>query len=206
MNKSYGLIMSAPMMLAYLSDMKSMTRRTKGLDKINENPDDWRFRGIVKSTNSYAALFDHGENKPGGLAVNLPYGFTGQATLYFKETYQTGIGILNKHSTRIFYKVDTQFDVDKWKSSMFMPRRYSRFQGVPITNVRVERLQDITSNDALAEGTPDYRTPENNWDMRQCYFHLWDLLNSKRGHPASRNDWVWVYEFPKYSIYKATIK
>lgn len=199
MNKSYGIIMSTPMVLAYLKGAKIMTRRTKGLNKINENPDDWQLLGITNHfKDGPAAVFNQGENKPGGWAVKLPYGFTGQDTLYFKETYQTGTGILNKHSTSIFYKADTQFDVKKWRSSMFMPRIYSRFQNIPIINVRVERLLDITNADALAEGTPDYRTKENNWDMRQCYFHLWDLLNAKRGHPASRNDWVWVYEFPKY--------
>ena len=194
MNKSYGIIMSKPMVLAYLDNKKYMTRRTKGLNEINKNPDEWEFKGIFEWGAIFSSRYHIGKN----MNITLPYGRAEQDTLYFKETYQIGEGITSKSATSIYYKADTAFDIKKWKSSMFMPRAYSRFQNIPITNVRVERLQDITNNDALAEGTPDLRTIENNWDLRQCYFYLWDSLNAKRGHPVSRNDWVWVYEFPRY--------
>jgi hypothetical protein len=195
MNKSYGLIMSVPMVLAYLADKKTQTRRTKGLNKINQNPDDWQFNGIVNFTDGPAAVFSH-ENNPGGLAVKLPYGFTGQDTLYFKETYQ-----LENDKKYIYYKADTAFEIQKWCSSMFMPRAYSRFQNIPILNVRVERLQAITEQEAKDEGVTTLPPKGfiHSASYRSEYFNLWDTLNAKRGHPASKNEWVFVYEFPPYS-------
>jgi hypothetical protein len=80
----------------------------------------------------------------------------------------------------------------RWRPAIFMSRWMTRII-TPVLNVRVERLQDITNNDAVDEGTPDLRTVENNWDMRDCYFHLWNEINTM---PASKNPWIWVYEFP----------
>ena len=81
----------------------------------------------------------------------------------------------------------------KWRPSIHMPRWASRIT-LEITSVRVERLQKITNNDALAEGTPDLRTIKNNWDMKHCFSHLWDSINGKK-HPWTSNPWVWVIEF-----------
>lgn len=78
--------------------------------------------------------------------------------------------------------------------SIFMPRWASRIT-LEITGVRVERLQDISNEDALAEGTPDLRTIENNWDMRRCFQSLWESINGADSWAA--NPWVWVIEFKR---------
>ena len=83
----------------------------------------------------------------------------------------------------------------KWRPAMFMYRWASRID-LEITGIRVERLQDITNNDALAEGTPDIRTIENGYDMRDCFRALWDQINGKT-HPWDTNPWVWVIQFKK---------
>jgi hypothetical protein len=59
----------------------------------------------------------------------------------------------------------------------------------------VERLREIDNVDALAEGTQDLRTKENNWDRRDCFRELWNSINAKRGFGWDKNPWVWVVEF-----------
>jgi len=82
--------------------------------------------------------------------------------------------------------------VTTWKPSIHMPRAVSRIT-LRITDVRVERLQDISNNDADAEGTSDLRTIENGWDMSRCYQELWEAINGAGSWEA--NPWVWVLEF-----------
>lgn len=102
--------------------------------------------------------------------------------------------------------------------SIHMPRWASRLT-LEITAARVERLQDISKEDAQAEGlstlTKDgslykYGIPDrdgwpgtdddgwtwSNWhpDPRQAFRRLWDSINSDRASWAS-NPWVWVIEF-----------
>lgn len=93
----------------------------------------------------------------------------------------------------------------KWLPSIHMPRWASRIT-LEITNIRVERLQEITEGDAYREGcsmdrfTPDdYKNP---WcDVTQPiainnFSSLWNSINGKK-HPWESKPWVWVIEFKK---------
>jgi hypothetical protein len=60
-----------------------------------------------------------------------------------------------------------------------------------ITEVRVERLQEISESDAEAEGV----TSHGGLSAVFMYAELWDSLNEKRGHGWDLNPWVWVIEF-----------
>lgn len=88
------------------------------------------------------------------------------------------------------------------RSPIHMPRWASRLT-LEVTGVRVERLQDITPDDARAEGHPHVpgteRYPQEVHDdaARDWFMDLWDGLNAKRGHPWESNPWVWVVEFRK---------
>jgi hypothetical protein len=95
----------------------------------------------------------------------------------------------------------------KWKPSIFMPKKKCRIF-LEITDVRVERLQDISEEDAIAEGI---KKTWINDDIKQCRFKnyindgkgskspidsfnsLWVSINGKDSWKA--NPWVWVYEF-----------
>ena len=106
----------------------------------------------------------------------------------------------------------------KWRPSIFMPRWASRIE-LEIIDVRVEQVQEITPDDALAEGVQakpyvvhppiyegidDYL--ENGGSVYDCpgvtvygstaeFARLWDSINADRGYPFSDNVWVWVVEF-----------
>jgi len=80
----------------------------------------------------------------------------------------------------------------KWKPSIHMPRKAARIF-LEVKSMRVERLQDITEEDALAEGIVPYDT----YTAKRLFMNLWNTLNSKRGFIWASNPWVWVIEFER---------
>ncbi len=86
-----------------------------------------------------------------------------------------------------------------WKRpAIHMPRRASRIT-LEVTGVRVEQLQQIDWEDAIAEGIRDPRRAAWRVDpVEGCvakYRELWDSLNAARGYGWGANRWVWVVEF-----------
>lgn len=83
----------------------------------------------------------------------------------------------------------------RWRPSIFMPRWASRIT-LEITGVRVERLNEIRSDDCIAEGILPIGV-EHSPDMpRREFQQRWDQINGKK-HPWDSNPWVWVIEFTK---------
>jgi len=89
----------------------------------------------------------------------------------------------------------------RWRGGRFMPRWASRIT-LEITDVRVERVQEISEDDVLAEGCglrPWYLNasgyPEG--PRTAGFAELWDSINAKRGYPWEDNPWVWVVEFER---------
>lgn len=91
--------------------------------------------------------------------------------------------------------------VGKLRPSMFLPRKFSRID-LEVTEVRVQRLQEISEEDARAEGIavdqlnhairPD---DDIHWGGAVEYFaELWDSINGKKA-PWSSNPWVWAISF-----------
>ena len=68
-----------------------------------------------------------------------------------------------------------------------------------ITEVRVERLQEITEGDAIKEGIkPIYFTTGKQVDTLPRFRYLWNSINAKRGYGHDTNPWVWVISFLLY--------
>lgn len=70
-----------------------------------------------------------------------------------------------------------------------MPRWASRLT-LRLTDVRVQRVQEITEDDAIAEGIP------RAYPIAKVEFQdLWDDINAERGYPWPSNPWVWALSF-----------
>lgn len=82
----------------------------------------------------------------------------------------------------------------KWRPSIHMPRRISRIT-LEIADVRVERLHDISAEDAKAEGVEPFHL--NGWcddqKFRGEFYNLWMEINGPDSWDA--NPWVWAIEF-----------
>lgn len=96
----------------------------------------------------------------------------------------------------------------RWRSPIRMPHWASRLT-LRVANVRVERVQEITEADAIAEGV----RPEFECDIatfvcggpllsthRLGYKHRWDELNAKRGFGWDVNPFVWVVTFERVMV------
>ena len=87
---------------------------------------------------------------------------------------------------------------DRWFPSTHMPRKVARIF-LEVKSVRVERLQDITPQDAEAEGF--YCIYEKSIPFQsligKSFEATWDSLNAKRGYSWKSNPWVWVIEFER---------
>lgn len=92
-----------------------------------------------------------------------------------------------------------------WRPSIHMPRWASRIT-LEVTGVRVERLQDITEEEAEQEGSNgcSAESPCPISDLSKpfvCGFaQTWNSLNAKRGYPWQSNPWVWVVDFSRLNI------
>jgi hypothetical protein len=86
------------------------------------------------------------------------------------------------------------WDMLKWRSPLFMPRWASRIN-LRVVSVRLQHLNDITDEDAVAEGVTedDVKAIGALW-ARDAYKVLWDRINRKRA-PWASNVWVARIEF-----------
>ncbi|UWS06787.1 hypothetical protein [Phaeobacter inhibens] len=124
--------------------------------------------------------------------------------LWVRERFAvSGIGWGKKPSEAIGGRVHFHADSDhgwqsywgNWRPSIHMPRWASRLT-LTVTQVRVERLQDIRREDAIAEGCPGYvsRDGEDGVSPEEEFHGLWESLNAERA-PWSKNPWVAAYTF-----------
>ena len=186
-----------------LDGSKTMTRRLRGLDKVNENPDGWELFEIIVEHFYYFHNHRTGED----LDIKCPYGVIGDE-MWLKESYCYKADPITAviYEDEIWYRATTPdvmkvdddggqayrkdgLEASPWISPMFMPKKFSRFKR-PITTLRCERLQDITYGDCIKEGVDvsDIRYRPG-WDASK-FINLWDSINPD--HPWSKNEWVWV--------------
>jgi hypothetical protein len=187
------ILFSTPMVLAILDGRKTQTRRI-----VKPQPSS----GIRKSVFVKSGLEDgHGrEIKPRYQPSDI---------LWVRETWaEVSSGIIEYKAT---YKepytgsaeIDHVGNKIKWRPSIHMPREAARIF-LRVKNVRVERLRDITEEDArdegilLSYGASDKRVCRFQ-NYRDAFRALWDDLNKKRGYGWNMNPWVWVVEFEHMS-------
>jgi hypothetical protein len=232
MIEEHPILMSGPMVRAILEGRKTQTRRmvklpkSKGLEYRFEGA---RVDGGDNSPFScgqyfhmpFRSLSDGRDGWKQGTSARIfcPYGAPGDR-LWVKETHaRIHEGILahldpepdngeqfnNGWST--VYRADgepanwKQYGIH-WKPSIFMRRQYSRLT-LEIQDVRVQRLQDISEEDAKAEGFIQMKvggTPQEaigHTSYHDGYRYLWECLNGKGSW--AKNPWVWVIEFKTFS-------
>jgi len=195
------MLFSTMMVQALLANRKTMTRRLKGLDAINKDPDAAVFnRFEVKLDNSLHAIFQVNGND---IAVKCPYGNIGDV-LWVREKFR-----VNESQTGFpfhFYTDDdyTNKDSEKWKPSLFMPKAACRFF-LEVTDIRLERLQRITEFDAISEGIQETGIADYPYKLYsgkkgehsgcakaiRSFESLWQAINSN----WNLNPWVWVVCF-----------
>lgn len=203
----HPILFSTPMVQAILDGRKTMTRRVLKVQPPNDN---YKILTIMSTTGDKRIEGKHHWAVLNGLNITddqriyfkCPYGQVGDR-LWVREAWAEGMNV----PVPAIYKADKEWtDIKiKWKPSIFMPRWASRIT-LEITNIRVERLQEITEEDCKKEGIelkcwkmwrpPDTEIP---YTRRDHFEALWDFINGKK-YPWSSNPWVWVVEFKKLNM------
>lgn len=111
--------------------------------------------------------------------------------LYVRETWCKGSWMNEKE--RYYYKADDNDFHCVWHPSIHMPKEAARIW-LRVTDVRAERLQDMTDDDAEAEGCFDYTSTALGFP------DVWDSTIKKSDIDRcgwAANPWVWVIEFER---------
>ena len=180
------ILFSGPMVRALLAGTKTQTRRACKPSKT-------------------LAILDNGWLAQRDDDV-CPYGVPGDR-LWVKESIKCvsfcGTSLPSDEVLSLFCADDTPTKADAWPwkrpflPSMFMPLGLSRIT-LEETEVRVQRLQDISEEDALAEGVEP-----KTWGARAmagqgaraAYAELWDEINGAGAWTI--NPWVWAISFKR---------
>jgi hypothetical protein len=89
----------------------------------------------------------------------------------------------------------------KWHPSIHMPKWASRLT-LKITGVDVQRINDITDEEAIAEGTrPHQDVTQYEGKFVNQFLREWDYIYASRGMGRKENPWVWVIKFETVEVY-----
>lgn len=185
MKKERPILFQTEMVKAILEGRKTMTRRI-----IKPQPNDnWET--------------EEGES----ILKYCPYGEIGDV-LWVRETFS--INNLFANGIKYTYKADLSEDVNllKWKPSIFMPKEACRIW-LQIADIKTERLQDISEEDAIKEGVEklikfgqpagykDYlNVPEIGFTTaKESFRTLWISINGEESW--NQNPWVWCVSFKR---------
>ena len=209
------ILFNSKMVSAILEGHKTQTRRV-----IKPQPD---FSGVIypsllkwRRFRSKWGAFPQNASK-GSIpifAYNCPFGKVGDK-LYVREKFQLSKGDfaptleeeLSKKPRVLYYASDNPRyrDKDKWKPSIHMPKWASRIT-LEITDIRVEQLQDISGEDAKAEGSEMIASyiagitheqfGSKQATYRQGFVASWDSI-AKKEYQWDNNSFVWVISFKR---------
>lgn len=190
------ILFNTEMVRAILDGRKTCTRRV-----IKPQP-------YGKCTYPLGFVTDSTEKKEVGC-----FGFgvdeCGGSIQYAKPSYQPGDILYVRETWKnapngYYYYEDWQrndiADVTKWKPSIHMPKEAARIW-LEVTNVRVERLQDITTNQIEQEGVEaEYPHVLNGEEKKYAFQNLWNSTIKKSDldfYGWDANPYVWVIEFER---------
>lgn len=208
--KERGIIFAGESVRAIISGRKTQTRRI-----VKPRHDFYMGEREGGSSWPYFEPYVYADPEP--IEVPCPYGVPGDR-LCVKETWRPSWhddiracveyradGAKIKPTIRdegvgfhFFGECDASEPTDRWRSSMFMPRWASRLT-LEVVAVRVERLQEITEADAIAEGCEGHPVdghagyPIGGSPVDE-YRDGWNSINGKRA-PWASNPWVWAVTF-----------
>lgn len=202
MSKEKGILFTTEMIQAILSGGKTQTRRVLSPQPV---------ASVMWSEQQQAWYAEeperHSEHDKQYGVIKLPY-HVGDV-LYCRETWQPVMATAYRGSDGIqqtpnpnddsevaIYKAG--WDMSKpgrWRSGRFMPKWAARLW-LEVLKVQVERVQDITEEDAIAEGMRPPGSGSFLIDYPRFQFVLaWDKINAKLGYSWESNPWVAVYAF-----------
>ena len=209
------ILFSGPMIRALLAGEKTQTRRVMSPQPVFAQVHSWRGKTLHDGEARWWCWGRHvfgqvdcnGEDFQAAFRPLCPYGVPGDS-LWVRETWRAEE--LEDGSDGVRYAADDAFLTiqptpeaaaawaaaddngrhgESWRPSIFMPRWASRLL-LQVADIRVQRVQAITEQDAWAEGVGDYGFPR---DRDQV---LWDQLNGKRpGCSWADDPWVWAVTF-----------
>jgi hypothetical protein len=187
--KELPIIFNYEMVRAISDGRKTMTRRilkpqpTKPFDAVFFSPLYGWFTG---------------NGLTGETIEKLNTRFDGCDRLWVRETWRQAYpktsysdGIVYKADKKKALGMDEYSDRHDWKPSIHMLRKHSRIS-LRITNMKIERLQDITRGDAMEEGCPFANMADGD-DPRHWFSSLWESINGKGAWEA--DPWVVAISF-----------
>lgn len=218
--KERQILFSAPMVRAILTGTKTQTRRAvKPQPEAEHGGEPYWFVGGYRAW-TYRSTTDL--LRKGGNVLPCPYGQpgdrlrvkeaawmwcerrpngttkTGRQKWLYVPMRAAGIWYAADHRTKPNINVVSPDTGNEWgwrlKIGRFLPSWASRIT-LEVTGVRMERLQDISDEDCLAEGIYPTRTGLYPGSPRAAYQQLWDEINGSSSWDA--NPWVWRVEFKR---------
>jgi hypothetical protein len=221
--KERPILFNGPMVRALLDGSKTQTRRI-----VKGQTPEWAHVTDEEYADGQEFFMVCGTKQPDGLrpildGVTCPFGQFGDR-LWVREGWKAHttfdhLSPCHIPESHVWYLADDGYKAEsRGRASMHMPRWASRIL-LEVVSVRVERLQDISEVDALAEGISSLRTRE--WDQEhfptwrkafdeacvrgekppvgplpsESYRALWESINGAGSWDA--NPWVWVVEFKR---------
>jgi len=181
-----GILFKPDNIKAIVEGRKTQTRRRVNIDSLG-----WIYKGIFYGM----AEFDH---KDSNERISIRPRYQVGETVYIKEAWSS-YGV--PPNEKAFYKDEKGLDIKAvgWHTPLFMPEWAARYF-ITITDIRAEKLQSITEEDAKAEGAPEIFTIDNDQLLypdvrgyRRGFLFLWNCIN--KDYQWESNLWVWVYGF-----------
>lgn len=205
--KEHSILFSGPMVRAILEGRKTQTRRVIAMkhhrDCVWRAFDEWPTKeppyAWIECGNEMSG-YDRRTPCP-CICEKCPYGKPDDF-LWVRESWAVRLDMDDvkirdlSHSSGIFYWADgpgrcsrtgCNGAAGKKRPSIHMPRWASRLT-LRITEVRVQRVRQISDDDISDEGM----------DEASDFATTWDSINAKRGYPWESNPWVWAISFERY--------